>query len=129
MRSRKLPDKAFAPKEAAIEQACTQLLEYDGWRSLITDPKWLRGLGVQEKGMADRLYIRYWGDPRAPTLAEFIWIEFKRPGGKAAEHQKTWIYAERARGALVWLAGETFPPTYDGFLAYYRESGLNRRLT
>lgn len=140
MRARKtpLPDKLFAPSERDIENTCTELLRYDGWRCIKTDLPHLRGLGVQEKGMADRLYIRYHnqGDPCGPVkftsyrcydpLAEVLWIEWKKVGGKNASHQKAWQAAERARGALVWVALEDFPATIEGFKEHYRKSGLNR---
>jgi hypothetical protein len=127
--------------EAQIEKQCSDFLALDGWRSLKTDPcsnkEWGKGFG--EKGMADHLYLRYWnkGDPRGPVhgfrtrvydpQAEVLWIEWKRPGGKAAPHQRVWIEAERARGALVLLAGEDFSATFDGFVSWYRASGLLRR--
>lgn len=129
----KLPDKLFATSERDIEKACTQLIGYDGWRSLCTDPPQLRGLGVLEPGIPDRLYIRYqWGDidgaahGYAQQDAEVLWIEWKKVGGKAQQNQKDWHALERSRGALVWLAGVDFPATYDGFKAHYRASGLNR---
>lgn len=137
----KLPDKLLAPSERDIERACSDLLKYDGWRAIVTDPPQLRGLGVSEKGIPDRLYIRYMYSTPAPNLVaaaspsdkaraqcvEVLWVEWKRPGGKASDHQKAWHVAERARGALVWCAGKDFPATVDGFLEHYRKSGLNRR--
>ncbi len=169
---RRLPDKLFAPKEREIEGKCTQLLGYDGWRHIVTDPPHLRGLGVSEKGIPDRLYIRY-GGPKVPPApwrvgskvrlnvydgggvavcqchdevtaqyivdavneskrggrerAEVLWIEWKKLGGKASQHQQDWHTLERKRGALVWLAGVDFPASVEGFLDHYRASGLNRR--
>lgn len=180
---RRLPDKLFAPKEREIAQACIDVLLYDGWRHLRTDPvsdkstvdairakfmatpslagvlgvllqilkSCIRGKGFGEPGMADSLFIRYLANTqeRLPVTevssqpfeqhekvcvvtldrpkAEVLWIEWKRPGGVAAPHQLEWIRLERSRGALVWRAGENFTATYDGFLAHYRASGLNRR--
>ncbi len=83
--------------------------------------------------MADYLYIRYQADGRTPHLpllrriAEVMWIEWKSKRGKAAEHQKRWHAAERARGAFTLIAGEDFPKTIEGFQAWYRASGLMRR--
>src|SRR5260370_1439131 len=156
------------PSEADLEAHGTSLLEWDGWRSLKTDPvsdtatanairaafraqcaSWhpsimqrifriiaqcVRGKGFGEPGMADRLYIRYEYPPdqdrRTPTetanraLTETLWIEWKKLGGKAAPHQRAWIERERKRGALVWLAGESFACTPEALPAHYRASGL-----
>lgn len=134
-----------ALKERDLEKTCSDLLELDGWRPLKTDPvsrhEWGKGFG--EKGMCDRLYIRYLDKAELvfpggrmvlkPPAAEVLWIEWKRiragrrTATKAAPHQKTWIMAERARGALVILAGEDFPATWEGFKLWYRKSGLMRR--
>ncbi len=135
--------RGLAPSEAQIQQTCTEWLALDGWRAIVTDPPHMRGLGVSEKGIPDRLYIRYcysgencstsakngsrW-DMNARLLhTQAVWIEWKKKGGKAKEHQKDWHYAERLRGALVWVAGENFPATIEGFQKFYRESGLMRR--
>lgn len=122
--------------EADIEKTCTELLELDGWRTIKTDLKFLRGLGVQEKGMADRLYIRYGPSPRdiqrgstkdnwLPEDCEVMWIEWKSATGKVAAHQKDWHEAERRRGALVLVAGVDFPASIEGFQDWYRSSGLS----
>lgn len=137
VRKTPLPDKLFAPSERDIENTCTELLGYDGWRCIKTDLPHLRGLGVQEKGMADRLYIRY--GARADTVppggacldirraaTESFWVEWKKVGGKNAVHQKAWQAAERGRGAIVWVSLEDFPATIEGFKDHYRKSGLNR---
>ncbi len=47
------------PSEAQIQQAADDFLALDGWRKIVTDPPHMRGLGVSEKGIADRLYLRY----------------------------------------------------------------------
>lgn len=123
--------------EADLERTCSDLLAYDGWRPLKTDPvsrrEWGKGFG--EKGMADHLYIRYTPDRAEgpPQDAEVMWIEWKRPptkgraGGKLQPHQAKWIQAERERGALVFVAGQDFERTFDAFLQWYRQSGLRRR--
>ena len=125
-----------APKvsEADIQKTCTMLLELDGWRALRTDPvsrrEWGKGFG--ELGMADHLYIRYGKSHEHPRpgsqfrLDEVMWIEFKRRGGKAKQHQKDWHASERARGALTLIAGEDFPASIEGFLGWYNQSGLAR---
>lgn len=92
--------------------------------------------------MADCLYLRYLaGDtiecpcPNRTTVTavlkapacEALWIEWKKLGGKASPHQLAWIAHEEKRGALVWLAGEDFPATIEGFQAFYRAWGLLRR--
>jgi hypothetical protein len=106
--------------EADIEKACTEILELDGWRALKTNPcsDRSRGKGFGEIGMADYLYIRYhnWG-PQGN--AEVMWIEWKRPGGKATLEQRLWTVAERKRGALALIAGHDFPASIEGFKAWY----------
>lgn len=133
----------FKLKEADLERAASDLLELDGWRTLKTDPvsrrEWGKGFG--ELGMADRLYIRYQerflqpdsnggqlAHANAIAAAAVMWIEWKRPGGKATTTQKMWHTAERARGALTLIAGEDFTPTFEGFREWYLASGLMRRL-
>ena len=126
---------ALALSEADIARTCSDLLQADGWRMLITDPvsDRARGKGFGELGMADRLYIRYgWThDPHFSNAAEVMWIEWKRTvrgkPTKATPHQKAWHAAERARGALTLIAGEDFPATIEGFQAWYKASGLQRR--
>lgn len=140
---RKLPDKLFTPKEKDIERACSDLMKLDGWRMIVTDPPQLRGLGVSEKGIPDRLYIRYGLcgylyakhmvetrnilDGPFEASAEVIWVEWKRPGGVLSPVQGAWHMLEDKRGALTWIAGHDFPASVDGFLEFYRASGLNRR--
>lgn len=120
--------------EADLERAGTDLLIYDGWRPLKTDPvsrrEWAKGFG--EPGMADDLYLRYCDTRRLGcahwfAMGEILWVEWKRRKAKPKPHQRIWIEQERARGALVLLAGEDFPADYDGFLTWYRKSGLMRR--
>ncbi len=103
--------------------------------------KCVRGKGFGEIGMADCLYVRYgtaarvWPQFPAETMplpnpvraaADLMWIEWKSLKGKAKPHQLQWIKAERARGALVFLAGVDFPASIEGFGAWYRGSGLQR---
>lgn len=117
--------------ESDIERQITDLLALDGWRAIKTDPcsDRARGKGFGEKGMCDVLYVRY--HPDALTLGDrqacdVMWIEHKKPGGKVSPHQAAWHQAERARGALVVVATVDFEPSVDGFLAWYRKSGLAR---
>lgn len=132
-------------KEADIAKTCTDLLSADGWRAVRTDPvaDRRRGKGFGELGMADYLYIRY--EPGAGTSeadlavpdilsvgAEVMWVEWKRIDrrGKTTAvrpHQLDWHRAERARGAYTLIAGVDFPATIDGFIAWYRTSGLARK--
>lgn len=133
--------------EKDIQKTCTDLLELDGWRLIRTDMPHLRGLGVQEPGMADSLYIRYTpfvnggcGKLRCAhcnSMAEVLFIEWKRQYStqargprvtKAALHQKAWHAAERARGALTLIAGEDFPATIGGFSTWYSGSGLAKKV-
>ncbi len=130
--------KARGPSEAQIQSACDDLMVLDGWRIVKTDLPHLRGLGVQERGMPDRLYLRYGLYPLAPIakheasplarlICQSIWIEWKKRGGKASEYQKTWHAIEGACGALVVVAGVDFPASVDGFLDWYNGSGFSRR--
>ncbi len=119
--------------ERHIENTSSEWLALDGWRCIKTDLPHLRGLGVQEKGMADRLYIRYGyiasceERETCEHVAEVLFIEWKRKGGNAKQHQLDWIAQERARGALVWLCGVDFPASIEEFQEFYRKSGLLRR--
>jgi hypothetical protein len=129
--ARAAAERAMSEKsEAKIEAECTKLLEEDGWRPLRTDPvsDRGRGKGFGELGMADHLYLRYDSDPlHGPgdnCRGQILWIEFKRPGEKAAKHQIAWHVRERARGALTKIAGEDFPATVQGFKDWYENSGL-----
>lgn len=135
MKTRILPTERPVPRrrlEKQLQDTCTAFLELDDWRTIKTDLEHLRGLGVQEPGMCDRLYIRY-GSERGRLgvnldgLAEVLWIEWKKRGGKAAQHQKDWHARERARGALVLVADVDFPATTDGFDEWYSTSGLKRK--
>ena len=145
------PSTRLKISEADLERAATDLLAYDGWRSLKTDPvsrkEWGKGFG--ERGMADHLYLRYRDqylqDGTRPVnwrisgsevfigplfyhcLSQVMWIEWKSLEGSPSARQIFWIENERSRGALVLLAGHDFPATYDGFLEWYRASGLMLR--
>ena len=129
---------AVTMSEREMERTCTAMLVQDGWRSLKTSPvsRRARGVGFGELGMADYLYIRYLAAAqirfcglhavlKAPD-AEVLWVEWKRADGEAAPHQLAWIEAERAKGALVWLAGVDFEATPEKFWEYYQGSGLCR---
>ncbi len=135
----------LAPRilEASIQETCSQFLELDDWRRIRTDLKHLRGMGVQEKGMADDLFIRYWNHDlvgHGRELADVIWVEWKRERGgngkraifskaeKAMIHQRAWHAQERARGALTVILGEDCSATIEGFREWYRQSGLRRRV-
>lgn len=148
---RRLPKSIPRITERQLEDACCAYLELDGWvcRKMEQNFSERKRKVVGEKGMADRLCIRY--GKSAPEIlgcfslggcgcAELMWIEFKRERGgdgkkvlftkaeKAKIHQVGWIAAERARGGLVLLCGVDFPPTIEGFQKFYRESGLCRRM-
>jgi hypothetical protein len=113
--------------EAQIERQCSDFLALDGWRLVKTDPcsDPRRGKGFGEKGMPDCLYLRYCA--QSPMGSHVLWIEWKGPRGRVAPHQALWHFTERARGALVVVATKDFPPTFEGFTAWYRKSGLLRR--
>ena len=124
------PPSAVEWPEWKIEAECTRLLEQDGWRPLRTDPvsDKGRGKGFGEIGMADHLYFRYAGghSTYAKSEALVLWVEFKSGQGKPKKHQIEWHTKERARGALTLIAGQDFPASVEGFVAWYRASGLNR---
>ena len=129
--------KAKPLSEAHIQGTCTAWLALDGWRCVRTDMPHLRGLGVSEPGMADNLYIRYcgassksqWPLDSALTVvrADVMWIEWKKRGGKARQHQQDWHAEERAIGALTLIAGQSFPASIEGFCSWYAGSGLQRK--
>jgi hypothetical protein len=90
------------------------------------------GRAVGEVGQPDYLFIRYDPEKQIPaswqkgvdcSYAQVLWIEFKAPGKKADAHQLDWHTAERARGALVIVV-----ENIDGFIAWYKSSGLARRV-
>jgi hypothetical protein len=138
--------RAGAPKplEKHIQSACAGFLALDGWRPLQTDPTSdrARGKGFGELGMADHLFlrpciVRYSVSRRdmpypKATIAlasrgEILWVEFKRPGTSPTDHQLDWHFAERLNGFMTAMASIDFEPTYEGFVSWYRESGLLRR--
>lgn len=107
--------------EASLEAAIFTLLSWDDWHVFrfgyaLTEAK--RELG--EISSPDLLAIRYEPD-------QVLWIEAKSKDGRADEGQKLWHIGERRRGATVWVAGDTFPATTEGFLAHYRTSGFMER--
>jgi hypothetical protein len=136
--------------ESQIQQQCAHWLALDGWRALKTDPCSDRGRakGFGELGMADHLFLRPMeapvelnrraqkigrtqpfpaaGMPQA-AFGQILWVEFKRPGTSATEHQLTWHFAERVRGFLTAIAGVDFAPTFEGFTLWYYSSGLLQR--
>ncbi len=113
--------------ESSLEAAIFDILSLDDWRVFrfgwaITEA----GRQLSEVGAPDLLAIRYRDYMLAPA-AEVLWIEVKTAGRKPDAGQKLWHVSERRRGALVWIAGDTFPATVEGFLAHYRGSGLQLR--
>jgi hypothetical protein len=123
--------------EAHVQQTCVEFLQLDGWRAFRTEMTVQReyGRAVGEVGQPDYLFIRYkypckgegcsgetCGTAECAT-AEVLWIEFKAPGKNADAHQLDWHRAEQARGALVLVVDDI-----DGFIAWYKSSGLGRRV-
>jgi hypothetical protein len=113
--------------ERQIQESCSEYLALDGWRRIKTDMPQLRGLGVQEKGMADDFYIRY-NPGVVGRYAEVMAIEWKRKTGKSMAHQRAWHDLERARGALTLIAGIDFVASIEGFQEWYRASVLCRKV-
>lgn len=137
-------------KESDIETTIVRAMELDGWRPFKMEQNFSerKKKRTGEPGMPDHLFIRYWntGDPRGPVpytktrcynpTAEVLWWEFKRiivregRKDKASEldpDQVKWITAERARGALVWVAGVDHNADIAGAALHYVKSGLCRR--
>lgn len=103
--------------------------------------KCVRGKGFGEPGMSDSLFLRYgnarleWRKKQGGELlnsdsrlaaAEVMWLEWKSAKGKPKPHQIHWRDCERVRGALVLVAGIDFPASIEGFINWYRFSGLQR---
>lgn len=141
MTHKKPTSSALKVSERDIQRTCSDLLALDGWRMLRTDPcsDRARGKGFGEIGMADCLYIRYdWPGSLdldneigpvsivGSSLGQLMWIEWKAPGKGASVMQDQWHRAERARGALTLIAGQDFEASIEGFISWYRASGLNR---
>lgn len=136
-------------KEASIEDRIVEAMELDGWRAFKMEENFSerKFKKTGEPGMCDHLFLRphNQGDPRGPVpytktrcynpLGDILWWEFKasREIRKRAEFlsakQVKWIMAERAKGFLVWAAGEEadYPPTAEGCARKYLDSGLCRR--
>lgn len=123
--------------EADIERTATEILQLDGWRSFKMEQNFSeRKVKVTgERGMPDRLYIRYHYHQHfavgafagAGVASEVLWIEWKSATGKVSEYQKAWHEAECRRGAVVLVAGVDFPASIEGFKGWYENSGLKRR--
>jgi hypothetical protein len=120
--------------EAHVQKSVVDYLQWDGWRAIRTDPvsDRQRGKGFGEIGMPDYLFVRYKPTFRASgmrdirlsmddTVAQVLWIEFKRPGQKPRPRQMVWHDAERARGALVLVVDD-----FDSFRQWYSQSRLER---
>ena len=119
-----------SPSEKEIQQQVDEYLALDNWRVFRTDLPHLRGLGVQEPGIPDRQYVRYLYPAPAANAHDYcqmFWVEHKKRGGKAGEHQKAWHERERALGALVIVAGTDFDASLDGFVRWYEQSCLQRK--
>lgn len=87
----------------------------------------MRGHGVGELGMPDRLYVRYLKFCQPGNYlqsdVDLLWIEFKKPGEKPRPDQIAWHEAERRRGALILVVSDI-----DDFMKrWYPESGLQRK--
>ncbi len=124
--------------EKSIQAAIKDILLIDGWRVFETDAaRRHHDTGsvrhpLSEPGMADLLCVRYLGDPDDPHIRDHcfslvLWIECKRLAGKSTPEQHLWQSYERERGALVVVLGEDCEASIDGWLNWYRGSGLMRR--
>src|SRR5579863_5951908 len=113
--------KTRGPKitEAGIEKAVCDLLMLDGWRCFKMEQNFSerKEKRIGEKGMPDRLFIRY----GAGVDAEVLWIETKAPGKIPDVHQILWHEAERGRGSVVLVVD-----SIEWFRGWYFWSGLCR---
>jgi hypothetical protein len=121
--------------ETDVQQAVVLMLELDGWRAIRTDPvsDRSRGKGFGEVGMPDYLFVRYefahYCINALPpgcliakgNWAQVLWIEFKAPGKKQADHQILWALKEKDRGAPVLTVSSV-----GDFREWYATSGLMR---
>jgi hypothetical protein len=124
-------------KERDIQRTVCDFLRAERWRVFEIEHEFSerKRKTFGESGMPDILAIRYRPliePPRVVRLSEVLWVELKRidkrgRATKPAPAQSYWHALERGRGALVWVAGEDFPATIEGFTAHYRASGLALR--
>lgn len=125
--------------ESSLESGVATLMQLDGWRYFHTEYALTQGgRPVLEPNMPDALFVRYLSKVHGTCMcamqfgcccAHTIWVEFKRVGKKPTGEQKLWHAAERKRGAIVLVAGDTFPATIEGFKLWYASSGLARHRT
>ena len=103
-------------KEEQIQKQIIDLLEAYGWLVMRTNKfcgASISSQGAIEPGMPDLQARKIrsgdgdWedgdGNP-GHSLAELIWIEVKRPGGKVSTIQATWHQLARKRGETVLVA-------------------------
>ena len=118
--------------ERTIQNTCLDYLKVDGWYHVSLDPPHMRGLAVHKKGAPDDLLMRPITELHLkaafPGCCCALFIEWKKEGGKAGEHQIERHRELRALGFVVLVAGEQFPKSIEGFLNWYRGSGLLRHL-
>lgn len=131
-------------KEKQIQKTITDLLRVEGWRVFEFEQQWSdkKRKTVGEGGMPDVLAIRYRAGERLDAVSilrsisvpldQVLWVELKRVDRrgkttKASQKQMDWHRDERARGALTLIAGVDFPATIEGFIEWYKSSGLARR--
>lgn len=124
--------------EADLQRTCEEFLQLDGWRIIRLEQNYSerKRKVVGEAGAPDMLGLRYGRMEMVPGLwtpafqasdCQIMWCEWKSARGKPSAKQLEWHQAERARGALTLIAGIDFPASIDGFMDWYRSSGLLRR--
>ena len=137
--------KAEKPKtrEADVLEDVKQFLALKGWECLRTFPgRWIpygefwaaqKAKGFQPKprtlhptGIPDMLAVRPYEVKNQRAIAQFLWIELKRPGEKPDEHQRLSHNRLRQRGfRVVWCDGLTHGDGIEQpFVATYEELGL-----
>lgn len=132
-----MPRRALKISEAHIEEACTQMLQLDGWWTLKLEQNYSekKRKVVGEAGMADRIYARFENVTQAnykakqffaQAKAEVMFIEWKSLTGKPGDEQVRWRLKMQKLGALALLAGYDFDRTIEDFRRWYKTSGLMR---
>lgn len=134
--------------ESHIETAIVQAMVLDGWRPFKMQYSFdqVKKLTLGEPGMCDHLFLRYRaGEKLTPVsilrsrvtlLDEVLWWEFKRVKSRPGRRDKAtgldpdqvqWIAAEKAKGAMVWVAGIDHEADIAGAALHYLGSGLCNR--
>lgn len=105
--------------EKDVAKEVTDFLRYRGWRrfrnqSSVSVNQAGTVFRSGEKGMPDLLFVRY--HPVKKPWSMMLWIETKRPKGKASAYQLEWREKEQSIGATVVLVSD-----FREFEAWYND--------